>query len=116
MAIRGQTRAQALVWRLPLRQSVNIAARSAQRPPTGPASKVRLCCRPPPREVIRSIVSRAPQDIALQRPSIQIANPAYAPDSFRTVCLWAQLLTKVAYVKIDAPIKRRKFPAQDLLR
>src|SRR5882762_6361815 len=55
-------------------------------------------------------------DIALERPSIQIANPPYATDSFRAVCLWSQLLTKIADVKIDAPIKWREFPAQDPLR
>src|SRR5258707_15671958 len=55
-------------------------------------------------------------DIALERPSIQIANSPYAADSFCAVCLWSQLLTKVAYVKVDAPIKRRKFAAQDPLR
>src|SRR6266853_556116 len=47
------------------------------------------------------------------RPSIQIANPPYTPDSFPTVRLRPQLLTKIAYVKINASIKRRKFPAQN---
>src|SRR5579864_6105036 len=117
MAIPGQPRAQALDLRLLLRQFVNTAVRSSHRTPVRSASKLRSCFRPATPEFIRRNREWHPiQDIASQRPSIQIANPTHAPDSFRAICLWAQLLTKVAYMKVDAPIERRKFPAENSLR
>src|SRR4029077_19560690 len=50
-----------------------------------------------------------------ERPSIQIANAPHTTDSFRAVCLWSQLLTEIAYVKINTSIERRKFSAQHAL-
>src|SRR5258708_12408356 len=116
MAIPGGTRAQALDLRSRLRQFVNIAAQSSHRTPIRWVSKLRSCFRPPTLDLLllrsfAAIIRASPWDIASDRPSIHIPNSAYATDSFGAVCLWTQLLTKVAYVKIDAPVKKRKFPS-----
>src|SRR5260370_28758149 len=121
MAIPGGARAQASDLRSRLRQFVNIAAQSSHRTPIRWALKLRSCFRPPTLDLLllrsfAAIIRASPWDIASERPSVHIANSAYATDSFRAVCLWTQLLTKVAYVKIDAPVKRRKFPSQDSFR
>src|SRR5258708_30456838 len=121
MAIPGGTRAQALDLRSLLRQFVSIAAQSSHRTPIRWVLKLRSRFRPPTLDLpllksFAAITRASPWDIASERPSIHVPNSAYATDSFRAVCLWTQLLTKHAYVKIDAPVKRRTFPSQDSFR
>ena len=51
----------------------------------------------------------------MRRPGIKVANSTYASNPLAAVFLWTQLPSEIAYVQVDASIKRGELSVENIL-